>query len=365
MRHILFISDHLLSGGKERRLSELLLELDRRKNFTLTLLLLEGIDADCSIHYKEVLNLKIKILYLGRYNRFQLPFQIYKICKSEKIDLINTWAPAVYTYLIFPSKVFLKIPILNNAITSARNDISTFGMLKIRGTYALSDLILSNSRQALTVFKVPAKKKLVIYNGFRQSRLKNLKNATRLKQSLKISTKFVVAMAAEYGFRKDYPVYIKAANLVLERGYDVTFISMGSGNFEPYLTLVNQQYTSSFIFLQRQRHVESIMNICDIGVLASSVEGIPNSILEFMALGKPVVANSGEGVGTAELVNHNANGFLVTPKNPELMAEKIMDLLRDENKRTEFGKNGRKIVENRFAIEDMVNSYENLYSRYL
>lgn len=362
--NILFISDYLKSGGKERRLTELITELVARGKVTPIVMLLEGIDANTSIDYKAVLDLGVRIHYLGNYNRWQLPLQIFKICKKEKIHIINTWAPAVYTYLIYPSKFFLRIPIINNAITSARNDISSFGMFKIRGTYILSNKILSNSYQALEVFKVPNKKRLVIYNGFRQDRIANLVAKHIIKKRININSKYIIAMAAEYSNRKDYPTYIKAANIVSSKEYDVTFLCMGSGDYKQYQHLVAIKSVDKIKFLERQIDVESIMNVCDIGVLASLVEGVPNSILEFMALGKPVIANSGISVGTNELIEDGINGFLIPPKNSDLLANHIIDLLNNSEKCIQFGDRGKLIVQNKFNLKKMVDSFENLFSEY-
>lgn len=362
--NILFISDHLKSGGKERRLTELIKELVDRGKDTPIIMLLEGIDSKKSIHYKNVLDLDVKIYYLGTYNRWQLPFQIFKICKKEKINIINTWAPALYTYLIYPSKLVLNIPILNNTITSARNDLSRFDMLKIRGTYFMCDVILSNSHQALKIFKVPNKKRLVIYNGFRQNRLNNLLDKKVVRKNFNIQTKFVVSMAAEYSYRKDYPTYIQAANIVLKKGYDVTFLCMGSGNYENYKMLVNPNFKGGIKFLERQSDVESIMNASDIGALASSIEGIPNSILECMAIGIPVVANGGEGVGTKELIDDSVNGYLVPPKCPDIFADRIMHLLDKQEVRNKMGEHGKKTIQEKFNLKKMVDSFSELFENY-
>ena len=102
-----------------------------------------------------------------------------------------------------------------------------YEFLKIKGTYFLCDKILSNSYQALKVYKVPERKKLVIYNGFNQNRLNKLVNKKTIKRKFDIKTKFIVTMAAEYSYRKDYPTFIEAANIILNKNYDVTFYVWG------------------------------------------------------------------------------------------------------------------------------------------
>lgn len=362
--NILFISDTLKSGGKERRLIELIMELSDRGEFTPILILTKGINSSQSIDYKYFLQKDIKIYYLGNCNRFSLMIKVFRICRIENIKIINIWSPIVDTYSIYPSKLLLKIPIISNSITSARNTYSWFEFLKIKGTYFMCDKILSNTYQALKVFKVPEVKKLVIYNGFNKDRLKNLVNKNSIRQKLDIKSKYIVSMAAEYSNRKDYPTYIEAANIILKQGYDVTFLCMGSGDFTPYSKLVDNKFNNNIKFLNRQSDVESIINASDIGVLASFVEGLPNFILECMALAKPVVANFGKGVGTNELVTDSKNGYLVQAKNPIIFSERIIRLLENEKLRFIMGKHGQKIVKNKFNLKKMVDLFSNLFNEY-
>ena len=353
--------DEISSGGKERRLVELLMELLNRKEFVPILILIKGVNSKQSIDYKYLLKKDIKIYYLANFNRFSLSIEIFKICKKENIKIINTWAPIVNTYLIYPSKLLLKIPILNNSITSARNNYSWHEFFKIKATYFMCDKILSNSYQALKVFKVPEIKKLVIYNGFNQNRLNKLVNKNTVKQKFDIKTKFIVSMAAEYSYRKDYPTFIESANIILNKNYDVTFLCMGSGDFTKYSKYVDKKFKRNIRFLNRQSDIESIINATDIGALASSVEGLPNFLLECMAIGKPVVANFGDGVGTHELVTDSENGYLVPARNPKLFADKIIHLLENDNLRKKMGTNGKNIVKHKFDIKQMVDSFSDLF----
>ena len=65
--------------------------------------------------------------------------------------------------------------------------------------------------------------------------------------------------------------------------------------------------------------IESLISAMDICVLSTFTEGISNSILEYMALEKPVIATAGGG--TNEIVIDNKTGFLIKQSNPEELAE--------------------------------------------
>ena len=66
-----------------------------------------------------------------------------------------------------------------------------------------------------------------------------------------------------------------------------------------YKKNILHEYSNKFIFLTKQDDIESIINIFDIGILATFTEGISNSIIEYMALAKPVIAT--DGGGTSEI----------------------------------------------------------------
>ena len=82
---------------------------------------------------------------------------------------------------------------------------------------------------------------------------------------------------------------------------------------------------NKIIFLGKRSNVESIINIFDVGILLTNSkvhgEGISNSIMEYMALGKPVIAT--RGGGTNEVVIEGENGYLIDPFNEDQLIEKI------------------------------------------
>ena len=98
----------------------------------------------------------------------------------------------------------------------------------------------------------------------------------------------------------------------------------------------------------------------DICVLSTFTEGISNSILEYMALGKPVIATSGGG--TNEIVADLKTGFLIGTSNPEELAEKIELLLDNVKLREGMGLAGKEWIVKYFSIDLMINKYINLYN---
>ncbi len=78
-----------------------------------------------------------------------------------------------------------------------------------------------------------------------------------------------------------------------------------------------------------------------------------------MALGKPVVGTRVGGI--PEVIDDGQNGFLVEPRNPQQLADRILALLLDDALRNRMGQDGMQKVRNRFSIQRTVADTERVY----
>ncbi|MBP7216798.1 MAG: glycosyltransferase, partial [Candidatus Omnitrophica bacterium] len=112
-------------------------------------------------------------------------------------------------------------------------------------------------------------------------------------------------------------------------------------------------------FTGLRKDIPDLINAMDICVLSSHYEGLPNVIMEYMACSKPVIAT--RVGGCPELVVEGKTGYLVPPKNPKALADKIVALLKDKTLRVVMGRAGRKRVEDLFTSQRMAQETEQLY----
>lgn len=359
---IAMITDHLRSGGKERRMVELIKALYKHKDYEVTVIMLEGKGKE-DIHYNDVFQTSVKFVYLGQNTRLQLFKQIYILCKREKYDLLHLWAPLIFGYILAPVHYFQHIPIICSSITSARKQGGNkFPLCKF--TYHFYDKILSNSLQAFVVNEVPEKKAICIYNGFDSRRLTIKTSAEDIRAKYNIKTRYIISMAGEYSYRKDYPLFVNAANIVLNQNPDVTFLAMGSGDPTSYKNMIEPKFKDRIRFVGRVADVESVYNASDIVVLATTVEGVSNAIMEGMALGKPIVSTKGPYVGTLEVVEDGKSGFLTEYHDENAFSKYILTLLSDEKKRLQMGRRGEQIVKEKFTIQQMLKGFIDVYNSY-
>jgi glycosyltransferase involved in cell wall biosynthesis len=357
---IVFFIDSLRSGGKERRLIELLTYLKNKPEFDLMLVLTEK-----DIHYTKFIELNIPYVVFDRKwfkKNPSLFIKFYKVCKKFRPEIVHTWDFMV-TFYSLPAVILKKIPLLNSQITDAPPKIKkwTFFNLISRINFFFSKIILANSIAGIDSYNVNKKKSKIIYNGINLDRFVNLQNTSEVKMHYGIETAYSVIMVASFTDRKDYDKFIDVAKSVNSIRSDISFIAVGGGiNFERIKRRVIEEQIPNIIFLGKIKEVENVVSIADIGVLFSTYgEGISNAILEYMALGKPVIAE--DIGGTKEIVENGINGILLTNKLPEQIAKIIIDLIDDKSKRNRMGEMGKKQIQEKFTIDKMGKEFEKIY----
>jgi glycosyltransferase involved in cell wall biosynthesis len=359
---LLFVIDTLTAGGKERRLTELMKALKLNSDIEFELALMSS-----DVHYKEVYDLGIKMhFFLRRSRKDQAIFgKFYKLSKSFKPDIVHCWDSMTAVY-ITPICSLLRIKLVNGMVIDSprRQNIFYQPWLRARLTFPFADLIIGNSKAGLNAYKAPERKSIAIYNGFSFERTQNLIPKEEIIEQLNIQTKYVVGMVATFSEFKDYATYFKAAHIILKKRKDITFLAIGKDTDSDLIkNYIEPDYKEYFRLLGRRSCIESYVNILDIGILATFTEGISNSILEYMALSKPVVAT--DGGGTCEIVLNNHTGFLVGQSNVPELVEKIEILLNDALLRERMGSNGKKRIINVFSIEKMAEKYISVYQALL
>ena len=361
MRIIFFINT-LAAGGKERRLVELMKGLKLNSDIEFQLVVMSN-----DIHYSEVYDLNIKIFNLVRSNKNDASvfYKFYKICRNFQADIIHCCDSMTAIYSL-PACKMLGIKLVNAMIVDSPPNL-TFrnkSWMRAKLTFPFSDVIVGNSNAGLKAYNAPKQKSKLIHNGFNFSRINELKDKNTLTTELDLTDKQVVGMVASFSEKKDYKTFFKAAEFLLKNRKDIIFLAIGNGTETPGCrSLINESNLPNFRLLGKRKDVESLISVMDICVLATFTEGISNAILEYMAMGKPVIAT--DGGGTNEIVVNDTTGYLVEVSNAQVISEKIDNLLANDVKRKSFGEAGFLRINNYFTIDGMVDKYMNIYSSLL
>lgn len=354
---VLFFIESLRAGGKERRIVELLKGLKDLKEVQIELVITRE-----EIHYPEVHQLGIPIHIIKRRILKKDPLlfvKFYWLARKIRPDIIHVWGHMVAVYAV-PTKWLLHIPILNNEITDATPNQKLIGKSIV---FKASDKIIANTKAGLMAYQAPESKSGVIYNGFNFNRIASLQKPDSIRNKFKITTPHVVAMVASFSDYKDWSTYIKAAIQISSRVADITFLCIGDGDDSHYRKIAHD-HSGRILFLGRQENVEAIVNVCTLGVLMTNVnnhaEGISNALMEFMALGKPVIAtNFG---GSVELIESGTSGYLIDAFSVVQLVDKIEYLLTHDLEREKMGEAARIRIQTSFSIESMISHF---YSEYI
>ena len=360
---ILFFTDTLGFGGKERRLLELIKYLKQHTDHTIALVLTEN-----EIYYEYVYEIGIPITIIARkFTKYDpLPLiKFYRYCCEFKPDIVHSWG-VMTTFYAIPAKLIRKIPLITSIIADVQGNSGAFSLKSffLNIDFFFSDLILSNSKAGLEAYKVNKKKARVIWNGVNLERFqqKFVTNITR--EDLGVKTNFMIVMVGSFWITKDYDLFVDIAKEIKEIRDDVTFIAVGDGiNLDRIKQRISNENVVNVILTGRQKEVERIVAASDIGLLCTYSEGISNAIIEYMALSKPVIATDLYG-GSQEIILEGETGYC-TERNKEQIIPLINLLLDDPTLRLSMGRKGRNRIESHFSISKMGMEFEDVYTKVL
>lgn len=161
---------------------------------------------------------------------------------------------------------------------------------------------------------------------------------------------FVTIVANLRSAVKNHRMFLRAAARVKGAVSDVSFIIAGEGELveETKAFAAELGLSDDAFFIGRCSKVTELLSISNVCCLTSESEGFSNSILEYMAAGKPVVAT--DVGGAAEAIVENETGFLVASNDDEALAVRLIELLKDRDEAERMGDNARQVAEAKFSL---------------
>jgi L-malate glycosyltransferase len=232
----------------------------------------------------------------------------------------------------------------------------------------LSHCVLANAtsiRDALIAEDGFAAEQLrVIHNGVNVEKFRCTGDRKRVLPQVS-EGKLIVLVGNMLSEVKGHSWLIACAPAVVAEFPSTKFVLVGDGDqrghFESEVQVSG--LGERFLFLGRRNDVAEILACCDIAVLPSLAEGLPNALLEYMAASLPVIVS--DIGGNAELVDDGVTGLLVPPRDSDALSAALLQLLRDPSLAQQLGRSGREFTERNFSFERMVQQVEDLYGELL
>jgi glycosyltransferase involved in cell wall biosynthesis len=169
-------------------------------------------------------------------------------------------------------------------------------------------------------------------------------------------------MVASASKNKDYDLLLEVAKQMDNNQTDITFIGIGDGSeLNRLKSRIENEKIKNILLTGRRNDVESLIKISDIALLLTPSEGISNAIIEYMAMGKPVITTDLVG-GSCEIIEVGKSGYIMQP-NAHQIANKINELLNNPKQMIALGQKGKQIIEQKFSIERMGQEYVEIYEK--
>ncbi|MEH1831858.1 MAG: glycosyltransferase family 4 protein [Nostoc sp.] len=280
------------------------------------------------------------------------------IKKARKYDLIyaNTQKALVVGALV---SFFSRRPLVYHLhdILSTEHFSQTNLHIAVNLANRFASLIIANSQASKTAFLQAGGRPdiiEVVYNGFEPKIYQSDKSdINKLQQQLGLSGKFVVGHFSRLAPWKGQHILIDA---LAKCPQEVTAILVGDALFgeQDYVQKLHQQVAQLGLenrikFLGFRSDIPQLMAACDlVAHTSTSPEPFGRVIVEAMLCEKPVVAAKAGGV--MELVEHGLNGFLVTPGEPQELAQVIITCLQETERTVTIANNARTTACQRFDV---------------
>jgi glycosyltransferase involved in cell wall biosynthesis len=202
----------------------------------------------------------------------------------------------------------------------------------------------------------------LIYNGVDLQRYEQQEPCCTLPEEYGMEPgSRIVGVVARLEPEKGHPTLLEAWPRVLRAVPDAYLLVVGEGSRRADLERQASQLRIAHrvVFTGRRDDVPAVTAALDVAVLPSYREAQGLTILEAMALSRPVVASNVGGI--PEVIEDGVTGLLVSPHDPEALAGAIVRLLTDHSYADTIGRAGHDMVHDRFCVELMVREVEAIY----
>jgi L-malate glycosyltransferase len=369
---IIYIIDKLVKAGTQNHLYQLAKSF-HRSGYDIQIVSLEK-NNDYVEKQFESANIKL-IKFDSR--AFYSPDSLKKIrilanfLRDEKPDIVETYLLKANLMGTLGAKM-AGVPVILSTRRNMGydNKLHHVILLNLLDWFTTATVVNSQAIADITrkQEKIPLKKIYRIYNGVDTDKFSESENDLSEQ---------------DFNLPADVPVIGIVANIREVKGYEYLFHAMARvlKNQRAHLLVVGNIYNGNDYFLKIKelasnlnisqnitfkdncKNIPKILNSIDIAVLSSVSEGFSNTLLEYMAAKKAIVAT--RVGGNSEAIIHEKSGLLVPAKNEKALAAAIIRLLENKRMAEKLADHARKRVIEKFSLAVMFDNYQKLYQMFL
>lgn len=348
-------------GGAERHVTTLMSQLDRQRFDPMVICL--GREGEL---FGALAASGIPAVALGRSKRQAVA------CLIDLVRQLRAAAPDVVIVRGYNAEVLGRIAAVLARVPCVVVWVHNCGDLEPRGFLRrICDVALDRATDAyfgvaqaqrsylMDELHYPPQKVRIIHNGVDLHPFGSVPGG-RVRADLGLDgDELVVGILAALRPEKDHETFLRAAALVAGRNPRARFMIVGDGPARGALESLADELgiADLVVFTGARNDVPAVLASMDVFVLSSfTIECFPMALLEAMASSLPAVCTGVGGVG--ELLHDGVTGYLVPPRDPAALAERLSTLLESEQQRRQFGEAARARVEAEFTLSRSVQESE-------
>jgi len=359
MKKIFFVIPTLQGGGAEKVISNLALNLNKKK-YKVSVVVF---DLSKQIYLR---NKNIKIFHLGNKKITLGIYTFLKVINENKPDVIISTVSHLNLYISI-LKYF--IPKKTKVIVRESNFISQNIYLQARSTlFKILYRIFYNNVDCSLVFSKKHKIDILKNTNIKEHKIKIIGNPVNVNLIQKLSKKKVLTKYKKFLVKKNIIKFIYVGSLSYQKGLDILINSLAYLNRSKFILnivgkgsekrrlkelVLEKKLNNNINFLPYLKNPFPLIKNSDVYVMFSRFEGMSNITLEVLALNKPIIYLNNPGASTEILKNVNSS-FLINSNEPLKIAKKIK-MFRSKNTHL----SNRKILK-KFDIKEIIKKYESM-----
>ena len=339
----------LLKGGAEKQ--SVLLANSLIKNNVVYFIILNGNSIDSNL-FKQILK-DVKVLRFTK-NLLCSTLILYKFFREKKINTIFSYLASANFINGFVGKL-AKVPNRIGGIRNAKLKRSKLPFERFFHNNLLTKTISNSYSAQIELTKV----------GFKKDKFYIIHNAFDLKQpriNRKSKDNIIILSVARFVSQKDYSTAIDAIRIlkrmIQKSQYSFKYFIVGYGPEE-------KKIRNKIKELNLENHIEVVINpknifeyfkMADLFLTTSIYEGMSNSVMEAMSFSLPIIAtNAGD---MKYLIEDNYNGFICPYQEPNIISNKLVELINDFDLRSNMGNNSYSKLKDTFSIKGFSENYK-------
>ena len=353
-KNVLFIVRTMGLGGTENVVLQLCEILSGKVNKIV-------VCSSGGVHEKKLQEMGIKH-YLIPDIASKKPMDMLKSCRSiknvidkERITIVHSHhRMAAFCAELVAPKSAVKVANAHNTFT----DKKKMTQLAYRNTevVAVGEMVKKNLTE---YFEIPKEQVCVIHNAVKPFDGKIVPIEMLYKEHSKGSV--LIGNIGRLSEQKGMTYFIEAAEITTRMHPEARFIIVGDGEEREKLQaqVKTKGLQNKILFLGYRNDIQNVMSQLDFVVLSSLWEGLPLTPIEAYSVGKTVIGTAVDG--TPEIIRDGVDGYLVEPRNPMQLAEKMNELIENSEMRKELELQAKERYQTEFSSDKLMQRYIEFY----